>query len=323
MLQTIQKFPGGMMSIFFLLGSIVRTCAPGFLGIGSFTTGLFRDGALAMIGLVLFCAGSQISLKESPSALYKGTLLTAAKVLLGIGAGFLFAVFIGARDTLFSIHPITLITALACGNGGLHIALSERYGDKDDVHSGAVTMLTASPFFILIAIGAGGMAVVRFTDILGSIIPVLIGMLLGNLDSDFRKFLAPGVKLSIPFFAFALGSNISLRDIAVAGPQGALLAVLTVAVTGLVPVVIYAYAVPKRWKHANSIAAAMGNTAGSGAIVPALVAQIDPAFLPYVPLATAQVGASAILTAVLSPLVLRVLYQREMQKRSDRQGVYV
>ncbi len=311
------------MTIFFLLGSVVNTWTPGFLGIGSFTTGLLRDGALAMIGLVLLCSGAQISFRRSGIALYKGSLMTASKVLLGIVAGYIFALFLLGRETIFSIHPITLITALACGNGGLYVALAERYGDEQDIASGAIIMLTASPFFILIGIGAGGMASIGFLDILGSIAPVIIGMILGNLDDEFRKFLYPGIRLSIPFFAFALGANISMRDIVTAGPQGALLAVLTLVITGLIPVIIFRYAVPRGWKYSNSVAAGLGNTAGSAAIVPALIAYIDPAFLPFASLATAQVGASAILTALLCPLMLRFLYRREMQKRSDQEGVYL
>jgi len=311
------------MTIFFLLGSAVNTWVPGFLEIGSFTTGMFRDGSFAFIGLVLLCSGAQISFRRSGIALYKGVFVTAAKVVLGIGAGYLFAFFLTGQETLFSLHPITVITALACGNGGLYMALAERYGDDDDVASGALIMLTASPFFILIGIGAAGMADIGFLAILGSIMPVLIGMVLGNLDSDFQDFLAPGVRLSIPFFAFALGANISMGDILTAGPQGALLAVLTLLVTGYLTSVLFRFLVPRGWKRNNAVASGIGNTAGSAVIVPALVAQIDSGFAPFAALATAQVGASAIITAVLSPLLLRYLYQREMQKQADQEGVYL
>ena len=311
------------MTIFFLLGTVINTFTPGFLNLGSFTSGMFRDGALPFIGLVLFCSGAQISFRRSGVALYKGSLMTASKVLLGIGGGYLFGFFVIGGETLFSIHPITVITALACGNGGLYVALAERYGDENDIGGGVLVMLTASPFFILIGVGAGGLVNVGFLDILATIVPALIGMILGNLDEDFREFVYPGVRLAIPFFAFALGANISLEDILIAGPQGAFLAALTLLVTGVIPVGISRIAVPARWKRSDSIAAGLGNTAGSGAVVPALIASIDPSFAPYVTLATAQVGASAIITAVACPFMLKMFYQREMQKRADHEGVYL
>jgi len=311
LLKSIQKFPGGLMTVFFLLGSMVTTWAPGFLHIGGFTTGLFKEGALPMIGLVLLCCGAQISLRRSGAALYKGAFLTAVKVLLGLGTGYIYALLLAGRESVFSIHPVTLIIALSCGNGGLYLALSERYGNSEDTAAGAVVMLTASPFFIFIGMGSGGMADIGALDIAASIAPVLIGMVIGNLDRDFREFLAPGIKLSIPFFAFALGANIPLGDILIAGPQGALLALLTLLITGLLPVGLYRAGIPKRWRSSSSIAAGIGNTAGSAAVIPALIAQIDPSYAPFAVLATAQVGSSAVITAVLSPLLFRWLYGKE------------
>lgn len=39
------------------------------------------------------------------------------------------------------------------------------------------------------------------------IVPLLLGMLLCNLDDDIRGFLRPGEKLLVPFFAFAEAST--------------------------------------------------------------------------------------------------------------------
>ncbi len=322
-LRYIQKVPGGLMTVFFLAGSLVNTFVPSFLEIGSFTTGLFKEGAVPLIGLVLFCSGSQISFARSGIALYKGSLLLGAKVLIGIAAGSAASVLVVTGGSFLSIHPITVITVLACGNGGLYMALAERYGDEADVASGALVMLSASPFFVFIGASITGLAQISILDIIAVITPVVIGMVLGNLDGEFREFLKPGIRLSIPFFSFALGANISLQDIVTAGFQGALLAVLTVLLTGLGLAGIYALLVPSRWRRTNAVAAGIGNTAGSAVIVPALVGMIDHSFQPYVVLATAQVGASAILTAVLCPVLVRYIYVRESQRKADQEGIYL
>lgn len=49
---TRNRIPGGLMLVPLVLGSIVGTLAPGALDIGSFTTALFRDSALALIALL-------------------------------------------------------------------------------------------------------------------------------------------------------------------------------------------------------------------------------------------------------------------------------
>lgn len=313
-LRTIQKVPGGMMSVFFILGALVNTIFPNALTIGSFTTGLFKDGGIPLIGLVLFCSGAQISFKSSGIAMYKGSLLAASKILIGMGISYLFAVLIGDNEAFAGIHPITVMIVLICTNGGLFMALAERYGDETDLGGGTIIMLTASPFFVFIGISMGGMAEISFIDIVAVIVPALAGMLLGNADEDFRSFLRPGVRLAIPFFAFALGANISLTAIIHAGLQGVLLAVLTVLFTGALLFPVYAVFVPRSWKEkGNSIAAGMGNTAGNTVIYPVLIASIDPSFAPFVETATAQIGASAILTAVFCPYLVHAVYDAEQK----------
>lgn len=56
--DTLQRVPGGMMLIPPLLGSVVRTFWPGFLDLGSFTTALFKNGALPLIALLILATGA-------------------------------------------------------------------------------------------------------------------------------------------------------------------------------------------------------------------------------------------------------------------------
>ena len=63
-------------------------------------------------------------------------------------------------------------------------------------------------------------------------IPIVIGMILGNLDTDMRKFLGSSKMLLIPFFSFPLGAGMDLGTIAKAGGPGILLGIVA-ALTGV------------------------------------------------------------------------------------------
>jgi len=58
----------------------------------------------------------------------------------------------------------------------------------------------------MIALGATGIAEIPFIALVATVVPILLGFILGNLDEELRDFLAPGTSLLIPFFAFPLGA---------------------------------------------------------------------------------------------------------------------
>ena len=54
MFEAMRRVPGGLMLIPLALGVLVNTFAPDALGIGGFTTALFKDGALTLIALLIW-----------------------------------------------------------------------------------------------------------------------------------------------------------------------------------------------------------------------------------------------------------------------------
>ncbi|HLF33519.1 MAG TPA: 2-keto-3-deoxygluconate permease, partial [Cyclobacteriaceae bacterium] len=73
-----------MMVIPLVLGSLINTLFPGLLGIGGFTTALFRDGANALIGAFLLCMGAGISFRATPKIFKKGVVITLTKFLVAV-----------------------------------------------------------------------------------------------------------------------------------------------------------------------------------------------------------------------------------------------
>lgn len=241
------------MVVFLFLGILTNTFFPASLMIGSFTTALFKNGALSLIAVLLFCSGAQITLKTAGVALYKGVLLNVVKVVLGVSIGVLLGKILGNSGTLLGLSPLALMAAMANSNGGLYTALAQKYGNDSDIGAVAIISMNDGPFFTMIAMGAAGMANIPIIALVAVIMPIVIGMILGNLDSDIRDFSKPGIALSIPFFAFALGAGLNLNSVVQAGLSGVVLGLLTVVVTGIGGYLAYKFLIAKDFKESNAV----------------------------------------------------------------------
>ena len=177
------------------------------------------------------------------------------------------------------------------GEDGTDQLINEN-GEKDNIPNDG-------PFLTLVAVGASGMADIPLQSILCAVAPILVGLILGNLDKDIADFLKPGLNVLIPFFAFCLGAGISLGNLVTGGLSGILLGVICVAWSGLFCILADKF-ILKRPGYAG---AALSSAAGNCVATPAAVAVAAPAFEPYVESATAQCAAAVIVTVLLVPLV--------------------
>ena len=102
----------------------------------------------------------------------------------------------------------------------------------------------------------------------------------------------------IPFFAFALGANLDLGKVWLAGLLGLGLGVAVVVVTGI-PLFF-----ADRLTGGSGVAGvAAASTAGNAVAVPAIIASANPAYRDAAAQATILVAASIVVTAILVPLV--------------------
>lgn len=294
---TIEKIPGGMMVVPLVLGAVVNTLAPEALQVGGFTSALFKDGAPALIGAFLFCMGAGISLNAAPKALLTGVGVTASKFLVAVAMGFAVDRCFGA-DGLWGLTSVAVIAAMSNSNGGLYAALAGEFGRDNEVGATPVIALNDGPILTMIALGAAGMANIPVMSVVVVIIPMLLGMLLGNLDPQMRDFLSRGGPLLIPFFAFALGASIDFAMLLKGGLAGILLGGLTTLVGGFFNIKI------DRLLGGSGIAgAAASSTAGNAVATPIAIAQADPALAHVVATATPLVATSVIVTAILTPML--------------------
>ncbi|APH05796.1 2-keto-3-deoxygluconate permease [Bacillus weihaiensis] len=346
--QSIEKIPGGLMVVPLMLGAALNTIdqmhlpfimeglkslgvsptADGhyeFLRIGGFSQQLFKDGALVLIALFLFCAGSQMNFRVGGTALKKGVLLTSSKYLTGLAIGLLFGYLFDPMSGLFGLSTVAIIAAMTNGNGGMFAALTSQYGNRSDVGAVAVLSLNDGPFFTLMSLGLLGsqFPIISFIAVL---LPILIGMLLGNLDSDIREFLKPGEILPVPFFAFALGAGMNFAtffnlEVLAAGLT---LGFLTTGLTALTGILVFKAFREKSFIAPVSEASTAGNAVGTPAAIAAAAAVAAnagmmteaeaAAYAGIVNIATAQISISTLTTAILCPIVV-ILVDKWQRKR--------
>lgn len=312
---TMKKFPGGMMVIPLVIGCLINTFIPQVLQIGGFTTALFKSGQATLVGLFIFCSGATISFKEVGLPLYKGIILTVLKFAFGFAAGALLNMCFGPAGIL-GLTPFAVIGALTNSNGAIYTALAKEFGDETDMGAIAVLSLNDGPFLTMIAMGASGLADIPVIDIVAAIVPLVIGMILGNLDKDFRELLSNGLNMILPVNGFVFGANMSLFTIIGAGVPGLLMGLMSVFFTGVC--VYWVYSIIR--KKPDPMGMAVGTVAGNAVATPAAVAMADTSLQPYVEAATAQTAAAMVITALLTPVMTGFFAKRAAKKLAEKEG---
>ncbi|MFV0527489.1 MAG: 2-keto-3-deoxygluconate permease [Lachnospiraceae bacterium] len=296
--RLIEKIPAYLMLVPMFAAVLLHTFVPQVLEIGSFTTATFSNaGAATIMGVQLVCMGSALKVREVPGILRRGGILLAVKLCLGFLAAGALAVFTQA-NAVAGISVLALIAAISNTNGSLYQSLMITYGDAADSATVSLVSFSNGPFFTLLVLGMSGQSSFTWISVVAAILPLFVGMLLGNLSSRIREFLAPGSRMLLPFVGFALGAGIDLQDILYGGMTGVLLsAIVLVAGGGL------AYLADRYLNRRPGYAGVAISATGANAVaVPAAIALLDPSWAPYVEQATAQIAAAVVLTAIVVPV---------------------
>ncbi len=298
--QSIEKLPGGMMVVPLLLGAAINTLFPG-LGktLGSFTNA-WMTGSLPILAVFFVCIGATIDLKATLYILRKGGVLLMTKLLCGLCAGLLAGRIMptGMISSGFfaGLSVLAIVASLNDTNGGLYMALMEQFGKTQDAAAYTLMSLESGPFFTMVTLGVAGLAAFPLPSFIGTILPLILGMIIGNLDRNMRRFLAPGVPILIPFFAFALGSTMDFVMVWKAGLLGVLMGVAVVVITGT------ALILADKLIGGDGVAGiAAASTAGNAAAVPAAIAALDQSYAPIAPSATMLVATCTIVTSIMVP----------------------
>lgn len=306
MIDFMQKIPGGMMLIPLLIGCAVNSLFPQVLKIGGATTGVLT-GTSALLGAFFICVGANLTFSGAPKALKVGAVVTVTKLLLSIGLGVVISRLF--NNNFLGLSAIAVISGMSNSNGGMYAILTRAYGDESDAGSIAVVSLNDGPFFTMIALGSAGMANIPLKSLIAAILPLLLGMLLGNLDPKMKKVLNEAEPLVMILLAFAVGSGMNIFQVIEGGAGGILLGLMTLLIGGICTVFF------DRLTGGTGIAgAAISTVAGNAIATPLAVAEADPTIYQQALVATPQVAAAMLVTAILCPFFTSFVNQHFRRK---------
>ena len=294
----LKKMPAGMMIVPMFLSAIVNTFFAEALQIGSFTTAVFTSaGSAAILGVQLVCLGTQLHFKAMGRVIKRGGILLLSKFIIGALIGIVIGKIFGPAGFV-GITTLAIISSVTNSNGSLYMSLMASFGDETDVAAMSVLTINDGPFLTLVALGASGLADIPLMSLVAVIVPLLFGMILGNIDIKVKEFFEPGIGLLIPFVGITLGGSINLLNIIKGGVSGIVLGLIAVFIGGPF-IVLCDRLIGKRPGYAGW---AVASAAGNSIATPAAVALVDPSWAPFVGDATTQIAA-AVVTAILVPII--------------------
>ena len=314
-LERMNKIPGGMLVAALVISLLINNLFPGVFRIGGITQALFVEGGNTLMGVFLICCGASLNIRRMGMPLYKGFILTAIKFFIGLGIGVLIGAIFGPAG-VWGITPMAAIAALTNSNGSLYAVLSGKYGDASDTGAISILSLNDGPFFTLAALGATGFASINMKSVISVLLPLLIGILWGSYDGDFREICRKTHVFVMFFLMFPITANITIRSFVQAGAAGLLLGILS-TLLGFVYFFLFNLFLPK--KERNAMGAAIGTTAGNAAITPQAVAAVDPSYAASADLSTSMIVSAGMVTFLCCPIVTAIC---DRYMRKHKKGIY-
>lgn len=168
----------------------------------------------------------------------------------------------------------------------------------------------------MIAMGTAGMASIPIESFIATLIPLIIGIIWGNLDKTFRKVAADAMPIITFCMMIPIGAGMSLKSIALGGVGGVVLAIIS-ALSAFLFYFLFQLTLPKNKR--NAMGAAIGTTAANATSVPASLAEVDPAWQSAASTATAQLAVAAIVTAFTAPIITSMC---DKHMRKKKLGIY-
>lgn len=292
--KLFKKVPGNMIVVPLIIGTIINTIFPQVFTIGSFTTAIIK-GVGPLVGAFLLFLGGTISLKSTPKSALRGFSIILTKVLIAVAFGLIVAKIF--NNNFIGLSAVAIIGAISVANNALYAGITSVYGDEIDRGAVAVTSLSVGPTVTMIALTSAGLASISFWSILGSILPLILGIVLAEFSPFLKQMFTKGLGAITILVGFSLGANMNLFQVFKGGLPGIALGLIAVFVVGIFTVII-----DKLTGGTGIAGASISSVAASAIANPTILAQADSSLEIFKDVATAQIAAAVIITSLLTPV---------------------
>lgn len=317
----LQKLPAGTMFVPLIIGAIITTISKGLCNfdlwgtLGDPMKAMFSStGQMLLIGLMLFCTGTQLKLKELGDAFKRGVILIIVRLVVAYVLCALFYLAFGL-DGFWGISFLVFTCAVTSANAALYMGIIAPFGDNSDKASFGIMLIFSMPMLPLLFFAFysnGGVTMANIMQVISLLIPFVLGMILGNIDKDIRKVFAGGNAIILPFLGFEFGSTINLVEAVKKIPQGLLLSIIFFVIV-IGPSYLVERFIMKRPGYAS---VASGSLAGVALSIPLMVDQAT--FGAYATDAIAILAFVLAITNILCPFLTRWNNKYFQKKHPDR-----
>lgn len=300
MLKLMKRIPGGLLLVPMLISALVNTFVPGFFAsFGGLTEALLTTrGTNYIVALVCFCSANLLDLRSMSKVLKKQGTLLLVKIIISIGLSFIFMKTFGLQG-IWGISAIAFIVAICSLNPSLYLALVSDYGVERDKAAFGLTGLLVVPAFPIFVFSITQGGAIDWTPILSTLIPIILGVIVANLDKDLAKLFSSIVGVLMVFMGWSFGAGINLIDALKAGPQGILLTIVFYII--MLPIIYLVET--KVLKESGISTLAISSIAGLSVSVPSIIAFNNPELVSMASSATAQIAFGVVITSIITPLI--------------------
>lgn len=313
MINFMRKVPAGTFLIPMIVSMVIYSFFPDLFRIGGPTEAFFSSsGTNYIIGLLVFASGSTVDLKKIGKLLKHQGALVIFKIVISIILSFAF-LYIFGLDGIWGISGLGFVAVMLSSNPAINLSITDSYGDKDDsaIYPFAVIpSLPAIPLIIMSVYINGGFTGVDWMPVISVFLPLVLGIILGNLDKEFGKIFGAVMPASLILLGWLLGQNMNMFEAIKSGGSGILVTIIFMLFE--MPLT---YFFEKRVLHYEGYSAiALSTVAGVSTAVPAVVAVALPQVSEYVTSATAQVLMATIITSVVAPMIVNKIHDKYVKK---------
>jgi len=229
--KLFKMMPGGVMMIPLLFATVLNTLFPGIFGyLGGMTTAMFQNSSLALAGIMLFATGTSLDANGIRKAMKRGTPLFIAKMVISFGAGIAYIKLFG-MDGVFGVSAVTFVCGISACNPGVYQSLMEQYGDDTDLALYTFVNIATLPCWPLLVFAASGGGW-PIKDIATNLVPLVLGIICGNLDKGLKRVMMPVMPIALLFMGFSFGSTLDLITAVKSGLSGIAMSVMYIVING-------------------------------------------------------------------------------------------